>query len=219
MEIAVHALSIVHSVESLEASLAFFGGTLALPVRTRGESWAVVDNGSIALRLEARGRSSQTLVLELSSPELVLAAAGLLLDPVVERLSEVEWVSATRQEVRLAARIHQVELVLARTYDEDELGIVPDLPTRLPWESDATTIVQGLLRDVPVVFRIGARRRITERAEYLSVLSGELDVSVSCAVQAVVQVTPAFQLDRLRRSLAALGLDPVAWAGDFEREP
>lgn len=215
----MHALSIVHSVEALEASVGFFGGTLALPVRAQGEGWAVVDNGSIALRLEARGRSSQTLVLELSSPEPVLAAAGLLLDPAVERLSQVEWVSATRQEVRLAARLHQVELVLARTYDEDELGIVPELPTRLPWESDATTIVQSLLRDVPVVFRVSARSKITERAEYLSVLGGALDVGVSCAVQAVVQVTPAFQLERLRRSLVAIGLDPVAWGGDFEREP
>lgn len=219
MAVPLHALSVVHPVADLEETVRFFTDVLSMPVRVRGADWAVVDNGSVSLRLVRSAAPPQLVALELMAADIDASAAQLLAEPGVERAGEVEWVSPSRKELRLAARAHGLELVLARDYDEDELAVVPPLPTSLPWTEQALDVVQTLLREVPVVFRGSARTRITERAEYLAVESGEVEVAPHHGIRAVIQVTPAFQLARLRQSLVALGLDPGQWASDFERDP
>lgn len=224
MNVTFHVLSVVHPVEQLAEAIAFFEAALGMPLRSRGENWAVVDNGSVSVRLEQTQPGAQRagpLTLELAVTDLDTARAALLEQPGVTLRSETLWKSADRHEVRLslAASAHDLVLELVRTYHEDELGIVPELPTQLPWEERALKLVKTLLSHVPVTFRSSARTRVTKRAEFLTVECGEVEVNAFRGVQAVVQVTPAFQLDTLRGSLSTLGLDPEGWAADFEREP
>lgn len=101
---------------------------------------------------------------------------------------------------------HGFVVVLTRLYDEDELGVVPDLPTNLEWDGEALDHVRHVLRIVPIAFRDTARIRVTQYAEATAVRCGEAEVLVEHAVRALLDTTPAFQHDALRTALAERGV-------------
>lgn len=212
-----HPLSVIHEVTNLDAALRLLEATLAMPVRVRGSGWAAVDNGSVSLRLIERAAPAPApLRLELATTDIARAAQELLRDHDVTPLGAAEWVAADREEQRFATP-HGFELVLSRRYDEDELGADPELPQNLVWHPDASRSVRALLKEVPVVFRQSARAKITRWAEHLALEAGAVEVTLAVGIQAVVQMTPAFQLSRLRQAIERLGYDPTRWEPDFER--
>lgn len=211
-----HTLGVVHEVADLAGAAEFLERALELPICRRGADWVEADNGSVCLRLVSARDAAGLLTLDVRTKDVEGKAAELETHAGVRALSGPDWVTPERFEIRLKGP-HGFQVCVMRVYDEDELGMTPPLPAKLPWDADATDRVQQLLRRVPVVFRDTARTKVTTRAEFLSVESGDLAVSLFHGVQAVAQTTPSFQLDRLRQAFEELGLDPAHWQADFKR--
>lgn len=212
-----YPVSIVHRVADLEGAVELLEQALDFAVQQRDAGWVLLDNGAIAIRLEPRSPSEPeaTLRIELATRDVQEAAARLF-EVGAQVSGPLSWVSTQRQE-QLFHAPYGLELLLTRFHNEDEAGIVPDLPTSLEWETDATARVKELLRRVPVDFREQARRRSTERAEALALERGEVLVDLELAIRGVVQMTPAIRVEEVRLAIVELGLDPSRWEEDFER--
>ncbi len=215
MAVVTHVLGLIHPVIQLESAATFCSETLGMPIKQRLADRIVLDNASVVLSLVQSAQDGE-LRLELASRNLEEEARALLLSAGVSRTSEARWVTEFRQELELSAP-HGLRLVLAREYNEDELGASVDLSTSMYWEPRAVECVKALLAEIPVAFRDTARQRVIERAEFLATEQAEDSVSWRLGVRAVVQVTPAFKLPQLRSSLLALGLQPAEFEPDFER--
>jgi hypothetical protein len=211
-----HAIGVYVGVPNLDASVEFFGSVLSMPVRVAGAGWATVDNGSISLRLVEGRAAAEPVEVELTTRDIAETTAELCALPGVQVISRSAWPHPGRQEQRLSTP-HGVTLVVARDYDEDELGVVPPLPSSLPWDDVAVQTAQELLANIPVSFRPNARKEVTSHSEYLTVQAGDVVVTETVAIRAVIQLTPALKLGALRAALAARGLDPSQWEADFER--
>ncbi|MDQ6979301.1 MAG: hypothetical protein Q9M09_03875, partial [Mariprofundaceae bacterium] len=97
-------------------------------------------------------------------------------------------------------------LYLCRALNEDEMGDLLPLPVNIPWDVEVDAMVRRVLRIVPVDFRIKARQRVTERAEYLTLELGQLLVGEAEAVQALQDMTLDFQQRSLYEALRDEGL-------------
>lgn len=199
-----HALSVVQRVRALEPAREFLQHNLGMALRDRSDTFALLDNGSLCVRLVQDAISSSRLAIEVVSrepSETLDALAG-----VARVIEPLRWVSADRQEARLAVD-DWLELVVSRKYDEDELGIVPELPVTIPWHTDASRLLRELLREVPVAFRPDARIKVVRRAEELTVEErADLSVDITIAVRALLEKTPSFQHERLLGVLALHGI-------------
>ncbi len=211
-----HALCVVHGVHDVSVAERFFNDALGMPTRDHGPGWALVDNASIGLRLVETDSVSAALDIELVGNDLPAVARELAAHEGVSSLRPLRWVSTWRQELWLRGPFG-LTLRLVRDYDEDQLGIVPALPTKLQWDPKTESLIQELLRYVPVVFRRDARRFVTEGAEERALADGRVTVEQNEAIDVLVQRTPSFQLDRLRKELGVHGLEPELWAASFER--
>ena len=206
-------VSIIHDVERLDEAVEFLEKGLEFATQSRDSDEARLDNGAIAIRL-TRGSGSR-LRIDIHTRDLD-AAARRLSEVGARPIDEARWISAQCQQQRFDAP-HGFDLLLSRLYNEDEVGIVPDLPTSLEWSPDAIEQVKVLLRRVPVDFRDQARRRATERAEYLALERGDVSVDLELGIRAIIQMTPAFRVDEVRGTLSELGYDTSRWEKDFER--
>lgn len=200
-------VSIVHPVPDLQAAVEFFSATLGFVVSNQTTEWALVDNGAIAIRLVAEPERDCVLHLNMETGDLEAALKVFESSEEVFVESAPEWVDFDRQEqtVRLP---HGLRITLFRTFNEDELGILPELPTSLDWRAEASDRIRQLLGFVPIDFRDMARRRVTEQAESLALSAGGVTVDLPLALRALVEATPAFQTDRLRDELVRRGIDP-----------
>ncbi len=211
-----HALGVVHWVENVGEVANFLVKELRMPLlESYGES-AYLDNGSFCLRLLSGTPSGARLTIDVAASNIEEVVDGLLLNRGIIQQGEPRWVSPTRKCVSLRAP-YGFDLLVGREFDEDELGVTPVLHTNLIWSSTAIDKVQAIAREVPVAFRDSVRTRTVARAEELAVERGGLEVSPETALAGMIQVTPAIQLEILRKRLRAHGIDPEQFADDFLR--
>lgn len=204
-----HPLAAQATVVHLDRASGFLEVALGFPVRSRSAAAAEHDNGSIVVRLVA-GRYSSQLSLVLMAPNLGEAAQALLAHRGVTLQQEEDWVSPCRKEITVCYD-GWLELVLARDFNEDELGLSPELPTDLEWDPKALALLQSLVTRVPIPYRAGARLKSTRGAEALTLEKGEVVVQPFEAVRGMVRATPVFQHPTLWRALRELGQDPQRW--------
>jgi len=208
-----YPLAVRYRTCDLARAEAFLSGVLDIPVRERGKGYLRLDNGSICLWLvEGTAPAPQTpLTLVLAAGDVKAAMLELLTRPFVVLHREPTWTGPDRfeAELRLEDWLH---LVVGRTYNEDELDVVPDLETELEWEPPARELLRLLLKRVPVSFRQSARDKSVARSECLAVERGDVIVQKLDAIRAIVEVTPRFQHQLLRDALIdqAEDLGPVA---------
>ncbi len=170
---------------------------------------AVVENGALSLRLllcADRAESVRPLRLEVVCRDLAASSHRLTSFPGVASLAAARQVSSNRLEQRLKTPFG-IELVLARTLDEDELGIKPPLEKNILWREAAEELVRETMRCVPLAFRADARAKAIARAEYLAGLEGSIEVEAEQAIRALIETTPEFKRDDLQRSLISQGVD------------
>lgn len=212
-------VAVIHAVERLEQAVSFFHNVLEFQENGRDDGWVQMENGALTVRLvPATHRYPQgELALEMETQDLPGAASLLLQQAGVSRLTGETRVSPERAEMRLRAP-HGIQLTLVRHFDEDELGILPDLPSSLTWTTEADTCIKHILRFVPIIFRGLARRRVTEYAERLTVSAGKHTVDRHTALRSLVRATPAFQHERLRAELARAGIDPEPLFAEWQQE-
>jgi hypothetical protein len=202
-----YALAVVVRVPNVAEACALLRDQLGFSLREERTGEALLDNGALCFRL-VEGRANARLAIELTTKQLDETLAAWTSKATL--VTEAAWVSNARREARLHVA-DWLELVVSRTYDEDELGVVPALPSSLPWRDDAETMLKAALTCVPVAFRGDARVKATQRAEELAVVEGtRLEVDIGLAARALLEVTPPFQHERLQSVLRAHGAGSVA---------
>jgi hypothetical protein len=209
-------LGVVHRVEHPVEAARCLSETLGFNrVETDGD-FQVVENGALTIRLVPSDQPQGWLELDAASEDLSESMGQYL--PLGwhpdESGKEPHWATPTREELRLLGP-HRFALTLFREYSEDELGILPELPTSIPWEEDADQLVRELLRIVPLAFRDSARERIVKAVETDVLVAGQLCVTRGPAVRAMVRVTPDFQHHSLREEIEQRGLE---WLDYLPRE-
>lgn len=214
---AHYAPGVRHGVQDLDAASEIL---LALDFQVKESSAAgsekeeerVFDNGAFSIHLYRDEDPASELELEVRTPDLdgTLRSLGL---SVSEVGTPVEQGNHRVCHVRLR---QGMTVRLVYRLREDELSVVPALPTQLDWSREAESLVQEVLSSVPEAFRQEARGRYTARAEYLAGSSGAWQVDTGCAARGVLQETPAFRLAEVRALLVDLGYASVVEAqGDI----
>lgn len=202
-------LSVIHPVDDVEQAAHFFEHTLGFHERSVTHDGVQLGNGALTVRLVpcTGPRVPGVLEIEMETRDLQEATAQLRAAGTLRVLQGEAWVTPERMEMRCQGP-YGVCVTLARTFNEDELGILPELPVQLTWAPEADACLKQILRFVPVAFRGIARRRVTERAEQLTLAAGKRVVEQPLALRALVQSTPAFQHQRLQEELRSAGIDP-----------
>jgi hypothetical protein len=84
------------------------------------------------------------------------------------------------------------------------------------WSDEANSIVEELLRDLPVPVRETVQDSAANRAESLTNDDGEDEVSLETAVRAFIESTPSDLRSRLKHSLTYHGIDPQDFDEAFD---
>ena len=207
-------ISVIHAVADPVSAAAFLCEALGFKNTCQSTEAVIVENGAIALRLVpdniARQGDVGCLNLELQTRNMAQATSELLLLPDVMLIAQPVAVNPARVESRLQGP-QGILITLVQEFNEDELGIIPPLPTSLIWNEDAEDCIRQMLRLIPVSFRESARIRITERAEILAAEDAEITVTINYAVQALADITPLFQHPMLMSALRQRGIDPSGY--------
>ncbi|TNE45714.1 MAG: hypothetical protein EP343_26005 [Deltaproteobacteria bacterium] len=199
-------VSAIHCVRSVEEASSFFLKQLGFEQVVSDEDSVTVSNGSVQVRLVSSETPEHTMTLEVRTKRLERARQRWLSVPEVQSVSEVQIVRENRHEVLVQAP-HSVNILLVRHLTEDDLGVLPPLPTQLDWEAEADTYTRHILRCIPISFREDARVKITEAAEVRAAEEGEITVNLETALRVFVKETPFFQRRALWEEYERLGLD------------
>jgi len=206
-----YATAVCLSVPDPERAIRFLTDVLHFNCEMRGDYWWA-SNGSMAVLLQPGDGPAK---LYLQCTDVAADAARLLAcgsvsegkDPL-QQCGNLLWQSLNT-DCGLC-------LYLCRALNEDEMGDLLPLPVNIPWDDVVDGMVRRVLRIVPVDFRIKARQRVTERAEYLTLEQGKLLVGEGEAVQALQDMTLDFQQRSLYEALRDEG---IAVADYFSSEP
>ncbi|MDH5355352.1 MAG: hypothetical protein OEY09_12985 [Gammaproteobacteria bacterium] len=202
-----YVMAVVHAASDLNYVERLLVENFDFSRRKEGSRRIELTNGAITIFLvDQDGESNTTLRLAFSTGDLQasinsLEAAGFVTS------GGPEWVNEWRQEVKLVGP-ENIQVDLYREYNEDELGIVPDLPKSLDWMEDAEAMTRQLLTSVPISFRESARTKVTKKAEANAIVEGDTIVTLDVACQAIVDMTPDFQYKTLRTEMISNGLNP-----------
>jgi len=150
--------------------------------------WA--DNGSASFCLTQSDINSDNL-LHIQSSSFEQDCQTLLERGDVKPLSEIQ--SSHHILTRLFQSDCGLKLLIFHESNEDERDELVPLPMSLHWDEQVMLQTQRILRVTPIPFRDKARTDVTEKAELKAVSEGTLSVNETNAMQALVEVTPAFQ--------------------------
>lgn len=204
-------ISVIHSVADLAEAATFLCDALDFQCKYQSAEALVVENGAITVRLVPGKESEQgCLNLELQTRNLAQITAELLSLPDVTLIVQPVAITPERVESRLQGP-YGIIITLVQEFNEDELGVIPPLPTSLIWNEDADDCIRQMLRLIPISFREAARVRITERAEMLAAEDASITVNIDCALQALADVTPLFQHPVLMSALLQCGIEPSGY--------
>ncbi|MBK03439.1 MAG: hypothetical protein CL920_19485 [Deltaproteobacteria bacterium] len=214
----IHILSIYHYVEHLAETKTFLLDTLGFEQVHSTQTTTSVENGSIRVCLAQADETNAATQIFLEQPTKHIER-DVLQYQKTEGFEQVQALHHVSQE-RAEAHFHTpygITLILTRNFNEDELGIIPELNMNLCWSPQAESFMRSSLRLVPVVFRDVARTRCTEKAELMSVEHGDVEVDMDTAVRAFIREAPFFMHGVLREELEKTGLDMSPYEDEFER--
>lgn len=209
-----YVTAVVHAVEDIDLARRLLVETLDFTLQKETSGRIELSNGALTVYLlEQTDSSSDTLRLAFKTDDLQASIQSLNKKGFTAD-REPQWVSDWCQAVMLHGP-ENIRLDLFREYDEDELGVFPDLPKALDWAEDAEQTTKQLLTSVPVAFRVSARSKITQMAEADTIVEGDTVVSFDVACRAIVKVTPDFQHDALKAAMITNRIDPGSY---FDRD-
>jgi hypothetical protein len=203
-----HVVSVRHETEKPLDVASFLEKTLGFVLQSLQGNQVTVTNGALTLHLSpAPSTPQRRLTLEVACDDLGVTLQRLEEHRAVLDRDDEQWIDDQRIEMWVRS-LHGLDLILVQELTEDDLDILPPLPSRLPWTPPSDRLIRRILRRVPLPFRPGARRRATARAEFLTVSNGSLTVDLRYAVQGLLEATPSFQHETLRQALLEEGVDP-----------
>ncbi|OIO66815.1 MAG: hypothetical protein CO186_00680 [Zetaproteobacteria bacterium CG_4_9_14_3_um_filter_49_83] len=194
-----------------ERSAQFLKNRLNFNIKYEHDSWWA-ENGSTSLHL-IQGDGSG--VLEIQCSDIVSDSRQLLAFPELEACTEL-----TKHQQQLTQELQcdcGFKLCISKALNEDERDEIIALTTTLPWDEMVRENVQRILLITPLAFRDSARKKVAERAEYITVEGGELTVGLAQAMQALVEITLKFQHPALYEAMlqqninASQYLNPKSW--------
>ena len=192
-----YASAFILYVEDLPGVQTILLDALEFTITSQGKGFSMLENGALRLRLvHSSDKSGQILNLEVNSSDIE-ASIKFYQQYGFIQTGDSQWLHSAREEVTMQAEI-PVCLILSREYNEDELGIMPELQTSLEWHKNALLITQLLIKTIPITFRDIARGKIIAMAEADTIVTGQIEVDQSHAIQAIIKVTPNFQHDALK---------------------
>lgn len=211
-----YTVSVVHSVDDLNGAVNFLCHVMGFQQKDAASSAIIVDNGVITIRLieNALQTTGRVLTLEFQTQDF---------NRTLLQLIDIDGIGLIRQDVpsekqeRIEALLQApfgFNILLSQEFDEDQLDVMPALPSQLDWDEDADLCVRKMLRQVPVTFRQSARIRVTERAEMLAGEIGSITVTLDSGLRALAQTTPLFQRESLMEALSLEGIDPANYFED-----
>ena len=200
-----YVMAVTHRVTQLQPVQQLLTQVLDFSVTTQGENFVLLENGALNIRLlQDVNNAADCLNLEVASDDLE-SSLIFFTQQGFSLSGQRYWIDSYREEVAMQGS-DNIHLIVYRQYNEDELGIVPELETSLTWHDNARNLTQNLLKTVPVSFRDSARQKIIETAEANAIVNGAVEVDQDIAVRAVIQVTPDFQHERLKSEIIKNGL-------------
>ena len=165
-----------------------------------------VTNGILIIQLhQSNAVQNETLCLDYQSDDLETASKKLL-NIGFDQKGVAEKKTSFRHQVLFTGELG-IDILLYKLFTEDDLGIDIDLPISINWEPNAISIVQLLLKEVPLNFRDQARKKAVERAESIAITEGDLQVFLNIAVQSFVDITPNNKHSSLLKRLQEMDVD------------
>jgi len=165
-----------------------------------------VTNGVLIIQLhQSNAVQSAILCLDYQSDDLETASKRLL-NIGFNQKGVVEKKTSYRHQILFTGEFG-INILLYQLFTEDDLGIDIDLPISINWEPNTISIVQLLLKEVPLNFRDQARKKAVERAESIAITEGDLQVSFNIAVQSFVDITPNNKHSSLLKRLQEMDVD------------
>jgi len=200
-----YAIAVTFPTPQPEQSAQFLKNRLDFNIKYEDHSWWA-ENGSTSLHL-TQGTSSS--VLEIQCSDIVSDSSQLLAFPELEALTEI--ISNYHQLYQELQCDCGFKLYLTKILNEDERDELIPLTTTLPWDGTTKEQVQRILRITPLAFRDSARKKVTERAEYITVEGGGLTVGPAQAMKALVEVTLKFQHPTLYKAMLKENIDALQY--------
>jgi len=165
-----------------------------------------VANGVLIIQLhQSNAVQNSILCLDYQSDDLETASKRLL-NIGFDQKGVVEKKTSFRHQILFTGELG-INILLYKLFTEDDLGIDIDLPISINWEPNAISIVQLLLKEVPLNFRDQARKKAVERAESIAITEGDLQVFLNIAVQSFVDITPNNKHSSLFKRLQEMDVD------------
>ena len=190
--------AVIHFVEDLQPTQNILTDVLEFTITEEGKGFAHLENGALCIRLiQNTDKAGQYLYLNVNSSDID-ASIKLYQQHGFRQTGATHWAHSAREEAVMQLATASIYLIVAREYDEDELGIMPELKTSLLWHKEALLITQLLVKTIPINFRDIARTKIIAMAEADTIVSGQIEVDQPLAIQAIIKVTPDFQHDALK---------------------
>jgi len=200
-----YASTFILYAEDLQALQTILIDALEFTMTAQGKGFSVLENGALRIRLVHNSdKAGQLLNLEISSTDIEVAIKFYQQYGFIQT-GDLHWVHCAREEVTMQAEL-PICLVISRDYNEDELGIMPELQTSLEWHKDALLITQRLVKTIPINFRDIARGKIISMAEADTIVVGQIEVNQQRAIDAIIKVTPNFQHEALKDEIIKNGL-------------
>ena len=208
-----YVIAVSHKVDELQQAQTLLIDALEFSLREQGEDFALLENGALNIRLIQQPKNAgHPLHLDVASKDLD-AAVNFYAQHGFRQSEDVRWVHPFRQEIYLQGP-DNIQLTVFREYNEDELGILPELETSLDWHDDALELTKRLIKSVPLSFRDNARHKIIAMAEADAIVAGLVEVDQDHAVRAIIKVTPDFQHQGLKDAMTKNGLEPKEFFAD-----
>jgi hypothetical protein len=165
-----------------------------------------VTNGILIIQLHQSNSDRKVILcLDYQSDDLETASKKLL-NIGFDQKGVVEKKTSFRHQILFTGELG-INILLYKLFTEDDLGINIDLPLSLNWEPNAISIVQLLLKEVPLNFRAQARKKAVERAESITIAKGDLQVSFNIAMQSFMDITPKNKHSSLFKRLQEMDVD------------
>lgn len=199
----------------LARALKIYRDVLGFGVKAEGEGFVDLDGGgTVALRLvesaRPEGRGALRVhagTVEATMAALVRAGCVRLYEPL--RTPTQELVGALRDPDGHA-------LYVWRPLTEDEYDVVPEIPKEMTWEAEADELLKSLLKKVPALFRVLARRRVARVAEELA---GKRNlVTREEVIRGFILASPRVTRGRNRQPLLDHGVDVERYREDWEAD-
>lgn len=206
---------IVVTVTDLERSIRIWRDLIGFAESRRGEDYVDMDSGNVTIRLLKVPTVESKIALRLSVHDVADAYQRLLAGGTSSRYAPMK--TPELEEMACVTDPDGHSIVLWRALTEDEWDFVPELPKQGEWYPDAEDLLQRLLRHVPALFRMLARRKVTRVVEELA-KEDNSPVTREHVIKGYITASAKATRYRLIEPLRAEGINPDDYQEEFDYE-